>query len=439
MHMGIKNWRRDEFASFALIFLALILHLLLVRYPIIYFDSRRYLSAALNLSTDARFPTLVCYLIRPLVILMGAWGFAIFQIVLLTYVLVSSLKFFGKHSSIGILSIIISAAGFMATAVMMDIYTAIGLLALFLILNGSRDIILCTILSICFVAHYGNVFMFPVYALLHWLIFNRKNFATLALVIILFIIPLLIACAVNYGLEENFRFLPKRKYLRMAVSIMKVYPELTKSYMKKRFPSRWAEYKQKHVGSRKKMTEEALRRFFWNFDGPVNINKEAKKFIAYTVRNNSGILLKKIIPNTYKFLKRPYYRKALAIRETALIKIVNEFLPHQMEQAKKSLQYRDNLSAIVFDFFYRICYSASLLVISAFLICSICFIKLRKTKYFSFVVFAITTLVVNALIMHTRGSIGRLQVRMLILPCLAMCLIVSDLNLWRKGINLWKR
>lgn len=396
--ISIKNREKSEWVSFIAIFSVLTLHLAVVRYPIIFPDSHRYLNAAISLETNSYAPTLVCYLIRPLVILMGAWGFAIFQIAILTYVLMSALKFFNKNSTIGIISIIMSAAGFLAIMVMMDIYTAIGLLALFLILNGKRDIILYIILGISFTAHYGNIFLFPICTLVYWVIFNRKSFSVLRLLSIIFITPLIMASLVNYCLDGDSRFLSKAKYSVIAASIMIDSPEITRAYMEKRPDSQLTNHRQEYeaiilhkrrVGSLLWGNGQGLYR---KFGGSIKFNPEAKEFIVYALKNHPGILLKKSIYNIYEFLKRPHY----------------------------------NLSAIVSELFYEVCYYLSLLVILVFSVLSISFPKLRKTGHFSFVVFVIMVLFFNALIMPFSCIMGRYQVRIMLLPCLAMCLIISE-------------
>ncbi len=432
MDIGIKTWKRNDWTCFVLIFLVLTYELLFVGYPIIFPDSERYLGAAVFLRRSPYSPTLVCYLIRPLVVLLGAWGFAFFQIAILTYALVSTLRFFNKNAAIGIISIITSAAGFVAIAVMMDIYTAIGLLALFLVLNGSRDIILYIILSLCFIAHYGNIFLFPVCAILYWVIFKRKNPATLALLAILFILPLVMAFLVNYRMEKNFRFLTTAKYSFIAARIMEDTPEVTRAYMEKYPASDLAKHRQEYediMSGRRKIVSIMWDKngLFDKFGGNIKFNSEAKEFVLYALKNHPGTLLRNIIYGIYRFLARPNYNSALIRRCGPLVRQVETYLPQQTEQIKKSLQYIDKLGVINFQPFYLLCYYISLLLSSGFLILCLWFPKMRKTRYFSFVVFVLFAIFFNALIFSIGLSGGRFQVRALLLPCLAACLIVSDI------------
>ncbi len=426
MEISIKTWRKNDWISFFLISLFLTLQLLFVGYPIIAADSGRYLGAAIFLKDSSFSPTLTCYLISPLVMLMGVWGFPMFQIAILTYTLVSALKFFNKNATIGIISILISAAGFLALQVMMDIYTAIGLLALFLVLNGSKDIILHIILSLCFVAHYGNVFLFPICAALYWVIFNRKNPASLTLPIILFIIPLIAAFLVNYWLNKDPRFLTKVKYGIIAARIMIDSPEIVRGYSKEYPESGLAKHMTQYENIILHKRRIGSLIFHEELFPQAIIRKEAKQFIVYALKNHSGTLLRSKSYGIYRFFIKPDYKSALILYRGTLVNKIEIFLPREIERIKKSLQYRNKLKVVNFEFFYIVCYYMSLLVISTFFILSFWFPNMRKTQYFSFVVFVIFLLFFNALIFSIGPLHGRFQVRVLLLPCLAACLIISD-------------
>jgi len=169
---GFLEWEKRDCVSFLLISLFLYLHLVFAGFPLIDWDSGRYLSGA----PSPQALTLLCYLLKPLVTFIGPWGFAIFQISILTYTVVSVLKFFNQNAMVGIISIAISIAGYFAISVMMDIYTVIGLLALFLILNDNKDIFLYLIISACYIAHPENLLLFPLCALIYLAAIDRDPF-----------------------------------------------------------------------------------------------------------------------------------------------------------------------------------------------------------------------------------------------------------------------
>lgn len=363
---------------------------------------------------------------------MGAWGFAFFQITILTYVVVSALRFFNKSFLVGIIAILMSATGFNVITVMMDVYTGIGLLALFLILNGSKDIVLYIILALCYGAHYGNVALFSVCALVYGAICNRKYVRAITGLSIVFISFFLVANLRSCEVEKNFYFLSLSKcrfFQFMSRRIMTDSPEITKAYITK--------YPESDL-SKKKETYEYLisKRPLHKWELHHHIGRKLVdflsartqyEFVIYALKNHPGILLKNSIYNTYKFLEMPHFEQGLVRKRHCLIDRVNTYLPHQVEQAKRSLQYNNKLSDVISEPFYAACYYINLFITFSFLIGSLWFRDLRRTKHFSFAVFVIILLFCNAaIISNIVGACGRYQVRVMLLPSLAAVLIMSE-------------
>jgi hypothetical protein len=425
MYIGIKSWKNGDWVSFALVFLFLGLHLIIAGFPIIDWDSIRYLL----ISSDPYSLPLMPYLLRP----FGVWGFAIFQIVILTYTLVMALKFFNKSFIIGIISICLSAAGYFAIQVMMDTYTAVGLLALFLILNGNKDIFLYIILSVCYIAHPENLLLFPLCALMYWLIFDRRNFNfTLRPVIIAFIIPVIGSVLMNYWSEKDSRFLPKEKYIMLATYIMADSPEITRSYME--------EYPGSEISQHRQFYEYALTKsnpyhiLMWDswdrkegFNWNEKIRKEAKGFLLFALKNYKFKLLNNSIKNTFYSLIRPgEYVDTMHLTKEP----IDTYLPNQLKYAKDSLQYKGKLSSLSrkLRLIYMTTYYTSILVILFFILFSFINPKARNPKYYPFAIFAIIIILVNACIMaNFIGIYLRLQLRVMLIPCLAISLIIADL------------
>jgi hypothetical protein len=424
MYIGIKSWKNGDWVSFTVVLLFLGLHLIIAGFPIIDWDSIRYLL----LSPDPYSLPLIPYLLRP----FGVWGFAIFQIVILTYTLVTALKFFNKNFITGIISVFLSVAGYFAIQVMMDIYTAVGLLALFLILNGNKDIFLYIILSICYIAHTENLLLFPLCALIYWLIFDRRNFSfTLRPVIIAFIIPVLGSILMNYWLEKDFRFLPKEKYIMLATYIMAGSPEITRSYMEK--------YPGSEISQHRQFYEYALTKsnpfhiLMWNswdrkegFNWNEKIRKEAKGFLLFALKNYKFKLLNNSIKNTFQSLVRPgEYVDTMHLTKGP----IDAYLPNQLKYAKDSLQYKGKLSSLSekLRLIYIATYYTSILIIPLFIFLSFINRKARNSKYYSFAIFAIIVILVNACIMaNFIGIYLKLQLRVMLIPCLAISLIIAD-------------
>jgi len=275
-------------------------------FPLIDWDSERYIRAAIWGDPSPHALTLLCYLLKPLVTVLGPWGFAIFQISILTYTMVSILKFYNKNAMVGIVSIAVSIAGYFAISVMMDIYTVTGLLALFLVLNGNKDIFLYLVISACYIAHPENLLLFPVCALIYWVAIDRSKVFLMTLAF-LFVIPIFSIVLMNYWQEKEIRFIPKAKYIMLMTHIATDSPQITRAYMNE-FPA--SEFsKQKEFFEYTLTTSNPYHWLLWdNWDKMKglaynkNIQPEAKDFVYYAFKNHQFILLKSFLRSTLLFL-----------------------------------------------------------------------------------------------------------------------------------------
>ena len=447
MYIGITRWKRNEWVAFVSIVLFLGLHLAIARYPIIEWDSVRYLKEAFFLRSNPWTLGSVSYLLKPLVSLIGIWGFVVFQIAILTYTLVSVLKFFNKNFIVGVISIAISVAGYFAISVLMDIYTVVGLLALFLILNGDKDLFLYTIFSICYIAHPENLLLFPLSFLTYWAIFNRKgtNFRLLPITVS-FIIPIIGVILTNYWLKKEIRFFPQQKYIMLATHIMVDSPKITRAYMEK--------YPDSELNRHKDFYEYALttvdpyNTLFWDswdrkegFAYNNSIKKESEGFILYALKYHKLEILNNSLKNTFSFLILPRPGNSLGLMQTdkGPIDAFEKFLPNRLKYAKNSLQYKGKLLPLSkkLKLIYIVVYYTSILTMLIFISNFFINCKTRDSKYYSFAVFSIIILLINAWIMSSWiGIVLRYQLRVMLIPCLAMSLIIMDFFEGRKRFSL---
>jgi len=445
MYIGIKRWNKNDWFSLVIIVLFLALHLIISGYPIITWDSIRYIGASFFLIPFPFALMLVSYLLKPLTMLFGMWGFPLFQIAIVAYVLVSVLKFFNKSFIIGIVSLAISIAGYFVISVMMDIYTAVGLLALFLVLNGNKDILLYFILSICFIAHPENLLLFPFSALIYWLIFKRNHpgipFRT---VVVLSIVLLTGVLIMNYRERKEFRSFPETKYLSLATRIMADSPVITRAYIEKCPDSELCKHKEYYEYAIN--NKDPYHILFWSnwdegggfiYNPAINgIHKEAGKFILFALSNYKLEILKNCLNNTCRFLSFPGDPLVLLVSKDQF-DMFEKWLPAQLfEGAKDSLQYKGKLANIEFRLIYAMCYYLCFFSLLLFVYIPFFNRRIMNTNYYSFAVFSIIIILINACIMpNFVGIYLRYQLRIMLVPCLAISLIVADLFKARKEVK----
>ena len=163
--------------------------------------------------------------------------------------------------------------------------------------------------------------------------------------------------------------------------------------------------------------------FNWN----EKIRKEAKGFLLFALRNYKFKLLNNSIKNTFYSLIRPgEYVDTMHLTKEP----IDTYLPNQLKYAKDSLQYKGKLSSLSkkLRLIYMTTYYTSILVILFFILLSFINPKARNPKYYPFAIFAMIIILVNACIMaNFIGIYLRLQLRVMLIPCLAISLIIADL------------
>jgi hypothetical protein len=440
MDAGTQKWRKNEWFSFAAIILFLTAYLLIIGYPIINWDSQRYLRGALFFQADSFSLTFVPYLLHPLVIFWGAWGFAFAQIILLAYIFVSILQFFHKSFITGFVAVIMSAAAYYAISVMMDIYTAAGLLTLFLILNGKKNILLYVVLGLCSAAHYENIPLFILSATAYWAIFYGKkiNFAALSVIMTIVIAAAAIVLT-NYIKREDSLFLSKARYVMTVPRFMADFPLATRSYMEK--------YPGSYFGKNKEFyefaltTEDPSHTLLWGswhgekkglgyHSADNDFFKETESFVAYILRGHKLELAKNIAKKTFQSLLLPGYEPGLNTCRAATDECVRVLLPGQLKSAVNSLPYifNDEQLPVRLKLLYVLSYYTSFAIILFFLLFSFVDRRLRELRYYPLVVLSIIVILVNALLTANIVDIAlRYQLRVMLLPCFAMNLIAADL------------
>ena len=431
MYLRITKWRYKEWGSFVLLYLYFLLHIAIFRYPIILWDSPRYLWSAIYLKPANLAPVLVPYLLHPLVVLMGAWGFVFFQITILTYVLVSLLNFFNKNFFVGIASVLLSGAGFFAIQVMMDIYTAIGLLALFLVLNDYADILLYGIVGMCYVAHYENILLFPFCVVVYLTLFHRKHFfRTSVPILISFIMFFSGVVVTNYAAGKGGRFFTKVKYSMVATHIMVDSPVIARSYMEKYPDSSLVRQRERYeyiIACAKSPLEAVVldtRDGF--YADPDRYEQRSKGFLLYAIKNYKLTLLTSAAKNIFRFLILPGGPQGLDVGRKQVEAYIQELLPRQLKYARNSLQYKRMISYKSLKLLFIVSYYIAFPIILIFLFLPLINASIRNHRYYPFVAFTAFIMLANALIMSNVGIFLRYQLRIALLPCLAMSLIIAD-------------
>jgi len=430
--LGPLQWNKRDWISLLLISLFLSVHAVMAGFPVIDWDSQRYLNAALFFKSNPFALTTVCFLLKPLVLLIGPWGFVWFQIFIVAYCLASVLKHFDKNCIVGLIAIAISLCGYFAICVMMDIYTVTGLLALFLLLNGSKDVILYLIFGLCFIAHPENLLMFPLCALIYWAIFNKNNFKNLILLIFVLLgISIVSVMGMNYWQDKEIRFFPKAKYIMLMTHIATDSPEIAREYMEKYSDSELS--KEREFYESTLVTTRPYHILLWDgkkaFAFNDKIQQESGKFIFYAFKYHPFVLLSHFFKNTFFSLVHTGEYVTTMHPDKGPINFLKVWTGDQLSQAKKSLQYKGQLLTIIrqFKYIYIIDLCASVLALLLYI-----FYFLRNqtkvnSKYYAFALFAIIIILVNACIMpNFIGLYLRYQLRIMLIPCLAMILIVAD-------------
>ncbi len=417
------------------IYLVLLTHLYFLGFPIIMGDSHRYMGAAMLKNSSHSRLIILCVTLGPLVWAIGVWGFPIFSMSLLTYVLCATLKHLRKNVVVGSLAVVLSAAGFVSSEVMMDIYSAIGLLALYLVLSGKGEPILYFIIGTCYITHYGNILLFPLVCLFYLATFGKVDKRLLITLALVFFIPVLIQMGHFQVTTEEFRLFPTSRNTYLVENTIFNMPSITRGYIISHPDSKLAEHADVYENDIEKIAlkgefvpyriypfKKTLMPILWRHRLFEN---EARDIVSYALLEHKWTLIRFWTDRTVKFLSKPDFHQAL-VRSRTFLDVCLESYPRHIEQANGSLQQRNMLSLIVSGIFLQTYYLGILMTILVTLVGSI------RRKYidddvYKLAVFCLFVLIFNAIIMTAPGGYGRYQVRVLLLPTLLLCTVMWNI------------
>jgi len=240
-------------------------------------------------------------------------------------------------------------------------------------------------------------------------------------------------------LQKRLSFSQPGAYTAMAMRIATNLPEITRAYVAENPSSPIAKHRQLYEDAlSNKTANEAMPIILWSkgsfidsCGGTRTFNPEAKRFLAYVLKKHHLTLLKGIWKigsnNTYMFLIHPDCQDAFFPSKDLVVRQTAKYLPHQIKQAERSARCSGNMPVKNLINFYKFSYYMSNTIVLLFFIFSCFFTRIRKSNYFSFALFALIVISINAVIMPNLSDLcGRYQARIMLLPALAASLIISD-------------
>ncbi|MBN3040436.1 MAG: hypothetical protein JW867_04850 [Candidatus Omnitrophica bacterium] len=375
--------------------------------------------------------TLTSFLLKPFVSIFWVWGFPVFQSLILAYSLVMLLKYFRKNLFYGLISLFFSGISLLTIAVLSDVYTSAGLLALFLILRGDKDLVLYAILAISFIAHYGNIALFPLTGFIWWQLFERREVGRLMLIAGLFLFLVLLSASINYFIEGEFRFFPEKKYSFLTARIITDAPETFRSYIKEAPDSSLAKNKDVYedmlgAGRGSQAMLWHAGNFLDRLGNKDQINRETKRFLIWSVKNRSGALARISANNTYHLLMDMGCWFILKSDSTIIRKHMNQFMPRLSNREKQALVtrygYNIRFLSVILKQAYYLSYLVNIIGLSIAFFCK----KFRNSQTFPFLVFSSIAFLINGFFMaNFSGIFLRYLIRIMLLPLFSSVLVLS--------------
>jgi hypothetical protein len=423
-----QYWKRTDWTAAAFIFSLLILYPVMNGYPFIYPDSWSYASGLWK--ADMRSPTLG-FAMRPVIFIAGMWGFVVVQTAVTTISLIFLSKYvFGEtRKYVIILSIILAGVGFFSGYLMADIWTGMGLIALFSILTGYVSPAIAIFLVFSLSTHYGNFPIFAFTAMLFWLIIKCSR-RTLIIVMLCILGSMTLIVSANFTVGAH-RFSSDVSYSFIASRILYDIPETIEQKCQDDPSFRLCNFKSDIFAVKREQQQPSdLIWHMWRRDDISRKEFEhlAKELVIYSLPRFPLKHVLSAIKNT--FLQLSYFSMADGFPsvgdKTYVIKKFKEHFPDDYTAYKKSWQAHEN----VYKVLKRLETPLSILYWIAMLVCvfsvTIGWKSLHDNLKLQLALFALIAVVINAFFMsNLSGVLGRFQARIVFLPMFASLGIVS--------------
>ena len=422
-----QYWKKEDWIAAAFIFILLMLYPLMNGFPFIYDDSWSYASGMWK--AGMRSPALG-FVMRPVVLIGGPWGYVIVQ----TAVTAFSFVFFSKYvfdyvnMRVLFLSIVFTCVGLFSGWLMADIWTVIGLLSLFTILTGYRSPVIAILLIFAFAAHYGN---FPIYAgttILFWL-FIRNSRRSMILVFLCLLGGMVFIATINLAMKGDFRFGTKYSFSFIASRVLYDIPEIIEKKCQDDPNFGLCAFKSDMLAARGHQQSDMMWHIF-NRGGMEMKEFEplSRELVIYSLSRFPLKHMLALVKNTFSQLSHLALWEGfspLRHNEYALKELERQF-PEDFLSYQKSLQADDYLYKVL----KRLDTPLSILYWTAMLVCfasvTIERENLRDDLQLQLAFFALIAVIMNAFFMsNLSGVLGRFHSRIIFLPMFAALVIIS--------------
>jgi hypothetical protein len=429
-----QYWKKADWTAAAFIFGLLMLYPLMNGYPLIYYDSWDYASGLCQ--PASRSPTLGCAM-RPVVLIAGNWGYVIVQTAVMTFSLIFISRYiFGYvHMRVLFLSIVFAFVGLFSGWLMADIWTMMGLLALFAVLTGYGSPVISILLIFSLATHYGN---FPIYAgvaILFWL-FIRNSKKAMILVFLCVLGGIMFITAINFAVKGEFRFRSKVSFAFIASRILYDIPEIIEKKCQDDPSYRLCDFKSDMLATKGQQHSDMMFDMFERDD----ISREkfdllSRELVIYSLSRFPLRHMTALVKNTFSQLS--YFSIAGGFRplidKSGYLKILKKRFPEDFHSYQKSFQGMDSLGKAL----KKLETPLTILYWIAMLICFACVTigwkNLRDDLQLKLALFALIAVIMNAFFMsNLSGVLDRFHSRIMFLPIFASFVIISRwINLLR--------
>ena len=421
-----QYWKKEDWTAVAFIFGVLMLYPLMNGYPFVYSDSWSYASGMWK--ADMRSPTLG-FAMRPVIFIAGIWGFVIVQTAAtaLSLIFLSKYVFDDVRKRVVFLSIILAGVGFFSGWLMADIWTGMGLIALFSTLTGYTSPTVTIFLVFSLSTHYGNFPIFAFTALLFWL-FIRNNRRSMIIIMLCILGAMTLIVSANFTVGAH-RFSSNVSYSWIASRILYDMPEIIEKKCQDDPDFRLCGFKSDILAGR----GEQHSMLIWHIWGRDDISKKeferlAKELVMYSLPRFPLKHMVAAVKNTFSQLS--FFSIADGFQpvndETYVMRNFKKHFPDDYVAYKKSWQAQ----GYVYKNLNRLRILLSILYWIAMLVClasvTIGWKNLHDDLQLKLALFALIVIIINAFFMsNLSGVLGRFQSRIIFLPMFAALVIIS--------------
>lgn len=399
--------------TFLVFFLTLYSYALVNGYPTFFRDTFRYVDG-INLKHNEFSPLFVSLLIKPFFSMSGFWGWYFFNLLIASFTLAYfKMKAFNKVPLyIFLLGLLISMYGFVVLCLIMDFYTTVGLLCLFLLIFYRNHFIVPVIFTISTCAHYGNLLLFTAVAFIVCLFYKKSK--PFLFIITLILISIFLNISHYFFTARQFHLLPTSTNVFISSRIMHDIPESILGYSRVNKNSIIS--KNSSVLYKLAKASSSITTIVWGDGSPIEknlsqFNKEAPDYIFYTIIHYPKENLIAIAGNSFRLLLAHHY--PLEITPDKDMKLFYDLVAlydkNNLDLFTNSLFYKRILENLATPNFSRIIF-----IICLYFNLAILFIyrKNKDTNFYQFILFSTVSIFISVLIMsNLSGLFWRFLVR----------------------------